>query len=272
MADTGVDVGVNVTPEVYRERALQLANLYEQISQASGSGKSAGERAIANRLVEKYNREVEDLFNQLSRAFNSVDTELMVALYTGLKRRIEKNFSDKVDEFLTAEAEKNKSDLPTEDVDINKLTEEYKEGVKQLGLLKSVLEMFGHKDSIADVEPPKKMTGARGPRGPRALSLVQFSIDGTDLSAADNSVTEVARKLGFDDKTETNDKGEEVKTTAGKQFREFLAANGVDVKNVPDTFGPFTGPNGSTVQGRKFAAKADDDDDENEEADDSAVV
>ncbi len=107
------DTGINVTPQLYRDRAMELANLYEQISQASGSGKSAGERAIANRLVEKYNAEVEDIFNQLSSTLNSVDTDLMVALYTGLKRRIYKNFSYNVDEFLSDEAEKNNIYLTT---------------------------------------------------------------------------------------------------------------------------------------------------------------
>ena len=264
------DTGINVTPELYRERALELANLYEQISQASGS-KSAGQRAIANRLVEKYSDEVTQIFNQLQEVLNQVEPDVLAGLYTGIAKRLEKTYDEKVDAYLKSEAEANKSDAPTEEIDVVKLTEEYKEGVKQLGLLKSVLEMFGRGDEISDVDPPKRMTGARGPRGPRALSQVQFIVNGKDLSAADNTVTSVARMLGFEDKTETktakDGTTEEVKVTAGKQFREFLTTKGVDLKEIPEEFGGFKGPNGAVVKGRKIAATEDDDEDENEGSD-----
>lgn len=259
------DTGINVTPEMYRQRAAELQDMYDRISQASGS-KSAGKRAIANRLVEANQEAVNTVVEQISNYLSGLDDAALAGVFTGLTKQIENSFSERVSNFLEAEAAASKTDAPPISPDeVVKLSEEYKTGVKELGLLKSVLTMFGQADKVADIPEPKRMTGARGPRGKRALSQFIYSIGKDELPASEQSITKIAKAHGFED--QTDDEGKKI--TAASQLKNLiLSRNNVEEPSeLPETWSVKL-PDNKVLNAVKSVE--DDDDDEDEEVEDVA--
>lgn len=257
------DTGINVTPAMYRQKATELADLYERISQASGN-KTAGKRAIANRLVEANQETVNNIVNQITEFLSGLDDSALAGVYTGLTKQVEATFDSKVSAFLEAEANSNKTEVtPISPEELVTLTEEYKTGVKDLGLLKSVLAMFRQDDQIADIPDPKRMTGARGPRGKRALSQFVYSIGKDQLPADEQSVTKIAKANGFEDSVDENGK----KVTAGSQLKALILSRikVEDPSELPDEWSVKL-PNNKTLNAIKLVDEDDDEDEEEEEA------
>jgi alkylated DNA repair dioxygenase AlkB len=180
------DMELQVSPALLKSLYSDISQLDEKIASASGND-SAGKRAIANAIA----------------ADTSEDWD--------------------VDEYLTAKAEENKSDAPeVSDEELNTLLATRREKTDQYKSIRNILEMFG--SDVSDIPEPKRMTGSRGPRGPRTLSNFDYSVNGEPRSKSQNSLSSIASTvcgpLGW-------------KT---KELREYLVSQGLNITEPPETW------------------------------------
>jgi hypothetical protein len=250
--------GISVSPETLMSKYQEIQVIDEKIAAASGS-QSAGKRAIANRLIEANQETVDQLVSQVAEYLKQLDDASLAGVFSGVVKNLSTQFDEKVNTYLTAEAEARKSEQPEVSqeeltglvTDRKRLSDEYK-------ALRNILEMFG--SDVSGIPEPKKMTGARGPRGKRAISMFQFAIDGANLSVAENSLSKVAEVGGF----EASEDSEGKKVTALKQLKAYLKENyEFDTSEPPDTFS-FKLPNGKVFSGVKFESTGDEEDEEEE--------
>lgn len=218
MAD-GLNVSVEELQSVYDE----IANLDDKIAAASGSD-TMGKRAYLNSL---FNDRQETLQPFIDQVINHLRTNLenpedLAAAVTGLDKAINDAFSKSVDELATKYVEANKTETPQVSEDeLNQLTNEARELRKKYNAMRGVLEMFGF--DVASVPEPKKMSGARGPRGPRTLSSFNYHVDGKPRTESQNSLSSIANTVFKD-----------TPFSQTKALREELARQGLDLQNPPD--------------------------------------
>lgn len=258
--------GVNVSVET-------LQNLYKEITEldavieASVGGKSAGKRSLANRLAEEQTENVTNLSSVIEENFEGLSPEEVAGLYTGLIKKLNETFSDKVSTYLDSQIGETQEVTPEMIEAADKAMEVRKEKVKGFKTLRQLLEMFNNDTSA--IPEPRKWTGSRGPR---TFSQFQYAINGVDLDESDNSLATVAKMGGFEKGSRTNRKGEEVAISASAMLKDHLKESiNLDLKNPPDTW-EATLPNGVVVTATKQEITVDDtsyvDDSDDEDSDD----
>jgi len=182
---------------MYQAVMGQISSIDEQLDAASG-GKSAGRRAIINGIVRDNEETVDSLFNQImTQAFgDSVPDELKVALYFGLQKKLADNLEDKLNAVVEPLVQKVPEAPAVSDEDVLALQASRSDAYKQAKYVRDLLGMFG-----ADVEgefPAPKRRGGGGKRGERAISKFSWTLDGERMPAADDSLTAISKKLGFE--------------------------------------------------------------------------
>lgn len=216
---TEINISVSALQAIYD----QIVEKDEQLAAASGSSEM-GKRAYANTLVNEHGEQFEKFVNDIVTPITNVNDqpELLVAVVTMLQNKIKEAFGKPVDEFLTKYVEENKKDQPeVSDAQVEELTKQAKELRKQYAVLRPTLEMFGQ--DVSTVPEPKKMTGSRGPRGPRTLSSFDYSVDGKPRSETQNSLSSIANTV-FKDTPFGNTKA----------LREELARQGLNLQEPAD--------------------------------------
>lgn len=263
--------GITVTPDALRDKYNQIAEIDSRLDAASDS-KGAGKRAVANQLASEHGAQGTQIVDQIAGHLENVDIPVLVGIYTQLLSDLNTRFKAQVDSYVERVAEENKNNNTAETVsqqEITTLTTERKRLNEEYKALRSILEMFGQ--DVSNVPTPKKRTGAKGPRGARASSKIEWTVNGETLTGAPGKFANVGKTLGFD--------GANLRTVA-KNFRSWIESNvefvtddgktdKVDLTTPPSEFS-FTAPNGESVIGRfeideaDEALEDDDDDDEDE--------
>lgn len=267
MTMTDATNGIQVTPEALMAKYQEIAAIDEQLAAASGST-NVGKRALANSLMTDNTEVWQSLASQVVEVFKGVeDVETLVAAYTGVVETLKNEFSKSVDEYLEKQVAENQTETPDlNETQIAELEQQGRELREQYNALRSILDMF--KMDIAHVPVPKRLSGSRGPRGPRTLSSFDYFIDGTERSKSQNSLSSIASTVCSDIQTP------EGHTWKTKNLRDFLVEKGLDINNPPDEW-EFTLPNGKVIKAVKNAEKdvysASDDDDEPDNNDDDVV-
>ena len=242
---------LTISRELLLDLKSQVDDIDAQLASASGSD-GAGKRAIANQIVKDNVTVVESAKSAVSAIYNTAaSVQERVAVVYGLRALFE-TFEKEVSDWLTAQAEANKSTaVKPDDSELDALMNQRRELVKQFSMIKTILGMHG--ESVDDIADPKTRVGARGKRGPRAISGFQFSINGVDLSAKENGLSAIAKK--YDMKS--------------KELRDYLEANveGLKIKTPPDSFEAIL-PNGDVLSATKMDSE-DEPDDEDETEDET---
>jgi hypothetical protein len=263
MTDTATQ-GLNVNPDQLRAVLKQIVELDEQLAAASGSD-ALGKRAYLNNLVETHKGNFEGFMNQVVehlRTNLSENPEVLAAAVTGLDQAITKAFGEQVNKLASDYVEANKTETP--EVSTEQITEwenQRRELTKRYHALRGVLEMFEF--DVSDIDEPKKMSGSRGPRGPRVLSNFDYIVNGKPRTKSQNTLSSIAATVFKD-----------TKFSSAKTLREELARQGLDLKNPPDEweYDIAIGDDKSvklaavkTEAKDEYVSSDDDDDDENGE-------
>lgn len=197
---------------------------------------SAGKRKIGNDLVDKFEAQWTSIVEQLTGHLNSLDEETQAGVYLGLSRSLQSVFSEPAKNFVESLAKNAPKSEPliTEEqaAELSKVRSELYQKAK------AVVDLAKNFDGT-DFEMPKTRRGSRGKRGPRALSLMVWAINGAAVAEEDNSVAGVAKLLGFE---------------KSKDFTQALRDAGVDTREPGDSFEVEI--NGKTV----FAERGEEDD------------
>ena len=112
---------------------------------------------------------------------------------------------------------------------------------------KEIFKTFGM-PGVDEVPDPKKRTGTRGKRGPRAISAFTWSVDGVRQSPEKDSLAGVAADNEYEN---------------AKVLRDAMRAAEIDLKEPEDRI-EFRLANGKLLVGIKHEEEPDDDEDEDE--------
>lgn len=219
MAEQGLSVNVSML----LEKGQEIAAIDEQLDAASGS-EQAGKRALANSISAETQKDWEKTVGNLVKAFSNIeDATLLVGAFTAVQRSLKENFGEQVDKTLTElHASRKTEQITLSPEELESLTANRKQLVEEFKALDNILDMFGFDTS--GVPKPKKRTGSRGPRGPRVFGRYVYSIDGTERTASQNSISSIANTVCKELEWST------------EQLRNFLTENGFDTENPPESF------------------------------------
>lgn len=229
---------IAVSPEVLRNKYSEIVVLDEKIAAASGSD-SAGKRAIANAIASETNSVWSPVVEQVTAHVETLSGNELVGTFTALLASLNEKFREDVDGILSGLVEERSADVPqVSEEELAEILKDRKVLSDEYKALRNILEMFGQ--DVSDIPEPKRMTGSRGPRGPRTLSKFDYSIDGEPRSKTQNSLSSIANTVCKDLNWKTKD------------LREFLVAQGLDLENPGDTW-EYTLPNGKVISAVKSA-------------------
>lgn len=225
MTDTAApSQGLNVTVEELQSVYNEIDALDSQIAAASGSD-AMGKRAYLNSLFNERQPSLQPFIDQVIMHLTtqlSDDPESLAAAVNGLDRAISDAFGKQVDELATKFVEANKTEAPAvSDEELSNLTNAARELRKRYNALRGVLDMFGF--DVSSVPEPKKLSGARGPRGPRTLSNFNYFVDGKPRTESQNSLSSISNTVFKD-----------TPFREAKALREELARQGLDLQNPPE--------------------------------------
>lgn len=236
--------------------ADQIGEIDTVLDSLSGA-QSAGKRAVINRLVKEVQENIEAVLSKLDeQVFATIDNDdTFVGMYSGILRGLESKYQAHQDEVLESKAEEIKAETPDLSEDqIKEMTENRKELVMRFKATKEIFRTFGM-PGVDTVPDPKKRTGSRGPRGPRAITQFTWEVDGVRQSPDKDSLTGVASENGYEN---------------SKALRDALREAGIDLKNPEDKI-EFTLSNGKSLVGIKTVDEDDDEDEDDEDSDSAAV-
>lgn len=240
--------------EGVREQILEIDARLE----AAGDTKSAGRRAMVNGLVTNAAANTEPAVTQFVAHVNSLfdggNVDEALGLFYGFIRSAEKELKEKFDKIV---AERVEAQPQVEQVEISPeeqaaLSKKRSEFAKQAKMLKELGTMLGVDENSFASFPTR--VGSRGPRGPRALSLFDWAVNGETLSGEENSLLKIATNHGYEKKADLT-----------KAMREAE----IDTKNPPAQI-TFTLKDGAVLTGVKRAV--DDEPDDEDETDEDEEI
>lgn len=198
--------------------------------------KTAGKRAIVSDLIDSAKGTWTPVSEQLIGQLGSATEDVQIGVYYGLLRALNSAFSKKlseaVDKKVEALPEATPADVIPEEV-IKELSTARSELYAKVRQLVEMNETF---NGGCTMHLPKRRTGGRGKRGPRAISSFNWTIDET----AYENLKAVA---------EDYDQYE-----ATKDLTKAMRDAKIDLKNPPDRI-EFTLPDGKILVGVKDADK-----------------
>ena len=244
-----------------RNLLVQFANEAAEydIKLDEGAGnKSTGKRSVKNRLAESSPVAVDallDFFEQLKEPATRAGAIIK------FEKALSEKFGQEVEKFVDSQVTP-ADNAKLSDTELTQLETERREVVKKFHAMMDVWKLIMPSDDVSDIPVPKKRTGSRGPRGPRAISSYQWTVNGTDLAAKDNSLAYIASLV---DGWKVKDLREFAIKTLSTPETEF------SFKTPPESFS-FTLPNGTSVSAAKMVkAEADDDSEDDNDEDDATA-
>jgi hypothetical protein len=246
---------------MYSDVMNQLSDIDEALD-STVDAKSAGKRALRNRLMEQFTESWTPAVTATIEHLNSVEMSERVAMFSAFIQNLNKAFEEDSNKFLEAQVEANKTDAPEQptftEEQIAEMQAKRSELYKAAKSTRELALLFGGTEDLFPM--PKKRTGTRGRRGKRAISLYAWSLNGEALSTENNNLAYVAEKYGYD-----------TAAVLRNAIREALGLK--DLKDPPPQI-TFVLPEGSVLSGvRDLSEEADtstddDEDDEDENGED----
>jgi len=237
--------------KAHDELHAALNEIDTTLDAASGDQKSAGKRKITNGLIEDSKESWEPIAESLVEQLRVADPAVQVGVYFGLIRALQNEFSKELGDVVEAMVEKAPVEETVElsEEDAKALSKSRSEIYSKLKTLIGLAESFGQADGMY---APKKRTGGRGKRGPRAISFFTWQVDGEDVE----NLKAVAE--GYDQYEKTSD--------LTKAMREAE----INLTKPEDRI-EFTLPDGKILVGLNTAGEeVDDDDDDDDSAEDDS--
>ena len=238
--------------KVLHDSLHQKIDEIDEVLDSQVNQKTAGKRTIVNKLIEDKQTVWEPVGSQLLAQLKTADSDTQAGFYYGLIRMLDKEFAKE----LAAHIESKVVDIPetpATTIPDEKLKELSAARSELYAKVRTLVEMNDTFGAGEDLHMPRKRTGARGKRGPRAITTFNWDIDGTSYDKL-KDVAEV-----YDQYEKTSD--------LTKAMREAK----IDLKNPADRI-EFTLPDGKILVGTKDEDKVatDDTDDDSDDTDDDS--
>jgi len=216
---------------MYSDIMSQL-NALDEALDSTVDAKSAGKRALRNKLVVQYEGDWKPSVDSLVTSLSEFPVEQRVAVFSAFISQLNKAFDAEAQKYLEDQVESNKTDTseaPTfTDEQIKKLSEDRSALYKAAKNTRELAILFGGTEEQFPL--PKKRTGTRGKRGKRAISMYDWSINGEALKDDENSLLWVANKYGYENVAALR-----------KAIQESLTdAEGKPLKDLKDPPSPIT--------------------------------
>lgn len=175
----------------------------DSVLDAQAGGRSASKRVVLNQLV----KDNEDAINSAVEQFRAFldgeveDDSVRVAIFSGVVKGLKAAYDPQVESVLETLVQDVPEVAPLPQEDIEALSATRKKLYTQCLANIEMLELFG--GTAEDYPKPKRRSGGRGSkRGPRAISQYTWSLDGEKLSADEDSILAISKKIGFEKKSE----------------------------------------------------------------------
>jgi hypothetical protein len=265
MTDT-MNVGTPDNLKEFYDTLYAQINALDEALDSTTDQKTAGKRSIRNELVREF-EEVpgENDTDSGWKAFSDALIEKLsefpdrqqAGLYFGLAKALESAFEKTADAYVDSifEAQPKVEQVQVSDEQIAAMNQQRSALYKNLKTMRDLALMFHGNE--ADYPLPKVRTGARGPRGKRAISEYSWSINGVALTGDENSLLSVSKKYEY----------ESVAALRKAIQAALVDAEGNPLKDLKDPPNPivFNLPNGDVLSGnRPVVSESDDDSDEDE--------
>jgi len=257
---------IDVLRQMYNMYFKKIEDL-DSVLDAQAGGRSASKRVVLNQLV----KDNEDAINSAVTTFRSFldeeveDEQVRIAIFHGVVKALKGVYDPQVESVLETLVQDvpEVAPLPTDEVEA--LTSARKKLYAQTKSNIEMLELFGEKPE--DYPMPKRRSGGRGSkRGARKISLYTWTLDGEKLSADEDSVLAISKKLGFEKKSDLTKlmRDAELNLTDPPDPIDFSLAS----ENSPD--GKDHSLHGVRRVASEGNAEDDEDDDDTDEDDDAS--
>lgn len=223
--------------------ALDLLEMYGELSDALNAidekldSRDGGTTGIKSKIINEkiamtepnWQKVADDIVSQLAAANTPKDVQ--IGFYFGLVRSLDKTFGDEAKKLIEELVSSAPAVTPLiSESEVGPLTEQRKLIYAKIKATMAMAETFGD-DSFAQMAPPRRRGGApKGKRGPRAISFVDWEIDGVEFESLKDVVDAVPQ---YD------------------KIRDLVAAmkaSGINTTQPPAKF-EFTLPDGRTLVG-----------------------
>ena len=238
------------------DNLMGLINEIDEQLDASDDSAGASKRRIKNELVTKFDADSSTAFNSFSTELGALSEDDLVGIYAGFMQKMEKEWGSKVNAILearvAAQPQTEKVEISPEQLaELSKQRSELYQQIKMAVQLANSTEPGG-----VDWAMPKTRRGSKGKRGPRAMNLMVWAVNGEELDPQPEKIKDLAEVLGFVDTTD--DKGETV--SAQRNFTAYLKSKDVNTTNPENGEIRVELPNGQELYG--YIPETDEDEDE----------
>lgn len=231
---------------------MKQINELDSVLDASADAATGGKRKFTNELITKTEGDWKAPTMEIVEQMKNMPPELLAGVLNGMIRTLNGEFKESVDKWVDEQVKLQPK------VEVDPLDEEKKKEIqtaradlaKQAKTLIEMAYTFGEAHGDPEDEPdpdwpmPRIRRGSIGKRGPRALTLYTWSIDGNEVDNEKNTPRGVASLLGFE---------------KASDFTKELKRLGINT-TTPDN--EFT----VTINGKEVSAKQElDDEDETDE-------
>lgn len=252
-----IDTNAENLHEFYSMLMAQISQVDELLDSTTDQ-KSAGKRALRNALVNEYSEVWTPVTVSLVEKVSDFDDRQQAAVFFAIIRELESAFNKTADAYLDAifESQPKAETVSVSEDEIKALNEQRSALYKNIKTVRELALVFGGTE--ADYPMPKVRTGARGPRGKRAINEYSWSINGEALTGDDNSLLAISKKYEYASSAELRK----------AMLATLTDSEGKPLKDLKDPPNPivFTLPNGDVLTGnRPVNLNDDEDDDEGDE-------
>lgn len=237
----------------YKGLMTQINEL-DAVLDASADAATGGKRKFTNELVTKFEGDWKTPTMDIVTQMRDMSPELLAGVFSGMLRTLTSEFKETVDKWVDEQVKLQPK------VEVDPLDEEKKKEIqtaradlaKQAKTLIEMAYTFGEAHGDPEDEPdpdwpmPRIRRGSIGKRGPRALTLYTWSIDGNEVDNEKNTPRGVAALLGFE---------------KASDFTKELKRLGVNTTSPENEFTV-------TINGKEVSAKQELDDEDDVEDED----
>lgn len=276
MANTMEDL--SLSPELLRQINEQISDIDSQLEVASGEapGKTKlrnswakGEEVeIDGEKVGRVEKFLDGVLSKIDESIANEAPEFRAGVYFGLTKVLgskDNKWKTEAEALLDASIPETEGEKQAVDIEqLRALRVNRNELVEQFVAIKNILDIMRPdiKDTLAEIPVPEKKKGALPGtvKGPRKLSQMVFSVDGTQVSPEKNSMAGLAEVVGG------YDGARPFRKALDEQLKALPVEEGAKAKSAADPGDSFSVEiNGHTVSGVKMASADEEVDDEDDE-------
>lgn len=191
----GVETDVKPMYDKLMDTITEIDIKLDSLDDSSGAGK----RKIANDLVEANSDTVESVSQQIISQFANLDDDTLVGVFRGVRAELDKAFDEKVKSIINDKAENAPKTEPL--ITEEQAAELSSQRSELYQRVKMAVQLARDIDGV-ELPMPKTRRGSRGKRGPRAMTLMVWAIDGNELDPQPEKTKDLAVMLGFEKSSE----------------------------------------------------------------------